>query len=82
MITHKAFSQHLNRALTKAALEKESGFPSVALGTLEYSIMEIEIHTRSTTTKPPQLLKIEREIFREAWKLLCSECSKKSAGAK
>jgi hypothetical protein len=69
MITHKAFAEQLNRVLTKAVLEKENGFPSVALGSLEYAIMHIDIHSRNTVTKPPQLLKIEREIFREAFNL-------------
>jgi hypothetical protein len=69
MITHKAFTEHLNRLLTKALLEKEARAMDIALQTLEYGIQEIGIHTRHTAMKPPQLLRIEREIFREAYEL-------------
>ncbi len=34
MRTHKTFTEHLNRTLTKAMLEKKQGYTACALGTL------------------------------------------------
>jgi len=73
MITHKTFTAHLQRIYTKAILSKEIKDFSIALQTLKYAIQEIDIHSRNTITKTVALLRLENNIFREAYELMEKE---------
>lgn len=69
MITHTNFCEYINRIFNKAILAKEIGQDIEAREIIGHAVQEINIHTRNTVTKPPRLLRLERDIFKFAFDL-------------
>lgn len=69
MITHKSFIEHLNRGFSKAVLFCEAGDIKHAQKIFDLLVLEMEIHRKNTITQPPQLLRLERDIYQRAFKL-------------